>query len=91
MIIYFCVFLGNDFLPHFPSINIRSGGIHKMMAAYQNTIGKTNFNLTDGKRIYWKHVKTLVSTLAENEYANLISEYKMRVRNMNVEKHRQIQ
>lgn len=76
--IFLCFFLGNDFLPHFPSINIRSGGIHKMMAAYQNTIGKTNFNLTDGKRIYWKHVKTLVSTLAENEYSNLISEYKMR-------------
>ena len=76
--IFICFFLGNDFLPHFPSVNIRNGGIHIMMAAYRNTIGKTNNNLTDGKRIYWKYVKKLVEELADQEYNNIMAEYKIR-------------
>jgi len=76
--ILLCFFLGNDFMPHFPSVNIRTGGIHKMTAAYKNTIGKTNNNLTDGKKIFWSHVYTLISYLAEEEHSNLISEYKKR-------------
>lgn len=75
--IFMCFFLGNDFLPHFPAVNIRNGGIHTMMAAYQNTIGKTDNNLTDGKRIYWKNVKKLVRVLAEKEHTLIISEYKL--------------
>ena len=46
MIIYFCVFfLGNDFMPHFPSLNIRTGGIHVILAAYKNLFRKSNNNL----------------------------------------------
>lgn len=78
--IFLCFFLGNDFLPHFPSVNIRNGGIHIMMSAYQNTIGKTNNNLTDGKKIYWKYVRKMVEYLADQEYSNLMSEYKIRER-----------
>jgi 5'-3' exoribonuclease 2 len=54
--IFICFFLGNDFMPHFPSINIRTGGVHKMLNAYKATIG-VNDNLTDGKNIIWKNVR----------------------------------
>ena len=65
--IFLCFFLGNDFMPHFPSVNIRTGGVDKMLNAYKATIGGTNENLTDGKKIYWKNVRKLVNFLAENE------------------------
>ena len=78
--IFMTFFLGNDFMPHFPSINIRTGGVDKMMNAYKATIGLTNENLTDGKTIYWKNVRKLVLFLAELEENNIKIETKSRDR-----------
>ena len=76
--IFLCFFLGNDFMPHFPSVNIRTGGINKMLNAYKATIGGTTEILTDGKTIYWKNVKKLVQHLAKSEEDHLKSEMKLR-------------
>ena len=78
--IFLCFFLGNDFMPHFPSVNIRTGGVDKMLNAYKATIGNTNENLTDGKKIYWKNVRKLVQHLANLEEENIKMETKMRDR-----------
>jgi len=78
--IFLCFFLGNDFMPHFPSVNIRTGGVDKMLNAYKSTIGSTNENLTDGKKIYWKNVRKLVQFLANNEENFFKNETKLRDR-----------
>jgi 5'-3' exonuclease len=83
--IFLCFFLGNDFMPHFPAINIRTGGVDKMLQAYKATIGCTNENLTNGKIIYWKNVRKLVEFLVKNELDFLKQEHKIRDRK---EKHR---
>lgn len=78
--IFLCFFLGNDFMPHFPSVNIRTNGIAKMMNAYKATVGSTNEVLTDGKKIYWKNVRKFVTFLAANEEEYFKNEVKQRDR-----------
>jgi 5'-3' exoribonuclease 1 len=78
--IFLCFFLGNDFMPHFPALNIRTGGIDKMLNAYKDSIGGTNENLTDGKKIYWKNVRKLVQKLADLEEEFIQKEAKLRDR-----------
>jgi len=73
--IFICFFLGNDFLPHFPALNIRTGGVDKMVNAYKATIGETNENLTDGKKIYWGNVRKLVEWLSKLEEEYVITEH----------------
>ena len=78
--IFMCFFLGNDFMPHFPSLNIRTGGIDKMMNAYRE-ITKTSGErlcLTDGTQIYWKNVRALCSFLARHEEKHLKEEIALR-------------
>jgi len=76
--ILLCFFLGNDFMPHFPAINIRTGGVNKMLNAYKATIGSTKEVLTDGKTIYWRNVRKLVTHLAELEEEFIKTETKLR-------------
>ena len=78
--IFICFFLGNDFMPHFPSVNIRTGGVDKMLNAYKATIGGTNDNLTDGKIIFWKNVRKIVQHLALAEEESFKVETKIRDR-----------
>jgi 5'-3' exonuclease len=78
--IFLCFFLGNDFMPHFPSVNIRTGGVDKMLNAYKCTIGNSNENLTDGKKIFWKNVRRLVENLAKSEEDFFKNEAKLRDR-----------
>ena len=76
--IFLCFMLGNDFMPHFPAVNIRTGGIDKLLNAYKATLGGTNENLTDGKNIYWKNVRKLVEQLANMEDEYFKNEMKLR-------------
>lgn len=76
--IFMCFLLGNDFMPHFPALNIRTGGIDKIVNAYKSTIGTSNENLTNGKKIYWKNVRRLIQTLSDSEEEFIRKEYKLR-------------
>ena len=76
--IFLCFFLGNDFMPHFPALNIRTGGIDKLLNAYKATITGKNEILTDGQTICWKNVRKLISFLKDQEENYIRSEMKLR-------------
>jgi 5'-3' exonuclease len=85
--ILLCFLLGNDFLPHFPAINIRIGGIDKLLSAYKTIIGDCNILLTNGQIIYWQNFKKLILYLSDLESQYLIDEHDNRNKLENGEKY----
>jgi 5'-3' exoribonuclease 1 len=71
--IFICFLLGNDFLPHFPALNIRTNGIDKILSAYKSTI--VDKNITDGKQIFWNQFRKFIQYLADKEHDFIKKEY----------------
>lgn len=78
--IFMCFLLGNDFLPHFPSLNIRTRGIDILSAAYSEIFKNKPTGLTNGTSIHWTGLNRLIAKLAEMEEDNLKDEYRIRSR-----------
>lgn len=76
--ILLCFFMGNDFLPHFPALNIRTTGIERIMDAYKSVVGNTNENLTNGDSIKWKNLRKVIMLLASCEEKLIHEEYQIR-------------
>jgi 5'-3' exonuclease len=82
--IFMCFMLGNDFMPHFPALNIRTTGIASLMEAYRATIGadETIIQTTSLNEyvIHWPKYKKLVAYLAAQELTLIRKEHATRDR-----------
>jgi len=78
--VFMCFLLGNDFLPHFPAINIRTHGIDTLIDIYRCHIGKypDRFLISRQNKIQWKIVGILFTELAKLEKEKLLHEYFVR-------------
>jgi 5'-3' exonuclease len=78
--IFLCFFMGNDFLPSFPSLNLRTAGMDRLLDTYRQHIGchrNRQFIGGDGN-IQWKWVHLFVKELARHERVFLLQEYEVR-------------
>ena len=82
--IFMCFMLGNDFMPHFPALNIRTTGIATLMDAYRATIGAGETIIQSPSpgeyAIHWPNYRKLIAHLAAQELTLIRKEHATRDR-----------
>ena len=76
--IFICFLLGNDFLPHFPAINLRRNGMDLLMESYVTAIGKTKEYIIVDDKINWKVFRNMVIEMSTVEQDYLKDEFNYR-------------
>ncbi|KAF0307470.1 5'-3' exoribonuclease 2 [Amphibalanus amphitrite] len=65
--VFMCFFVGNDFLPHLPSLEIREGAIDRLVNLYKQTVYKTGGFLTNSGRVNLQRVQLIMQDLGQME------------------------
>lgn len=67
--VFMCFFVGNDFLPHLPSLEIRDGGIDTLMAIWKDNLPVMGGYLTKDGSVDLEKVQFVLDGLAKQEDA----------------------
>ena len=65
--VFLCFFVGNDFLPHLPSLQIREGALDAIMAMYKNCLPSLDGYLTEKGKINFSNCDVLFRDIAKYE------------------------
>jgi 5'-3' exonuclease len=79
--IFACFLLGNDFMPHFPALNIRTHGNYTILETYRKLFARypdRRFISLESGNIQWKWVKLFLQNLANEEPRLILNEYESR-------------
>ena len=65
--VFLCFFVGNDFLPHLPSLQIREGALDAIMVMYKNLLPSMDGYLTNKGKINFSNCDVLFKDIAKFE------------------------
>eukprot|EP00794_Sanderia_malayensis_P017453 gene17453-19198_t len=65
--VFMCFFVGNDFLPHLPSLEIREGAIDRLVNLYKRCLTRTGGYITENGYVNLQRVQFILKELGEVE------------------------
>jgi 5'-3' exonuclease len=65
--VFFCFFIGNDFMPTLSALDIAEGSLDKLMEFYQKCLPQMQGYITDSGTIHWDRAEPFIWLLAEHE------------------------
>eukprot|EP00003_Mantamonas_plastica_P025926 TRINITY_DN516_c0_g1_i13.p1 TRINITY_DN516_c0_g1~~TRINITY_DN516_c0_g1_i13.p1 ORF type:complete len:1695 (+),score=691.11 TRINITY_DN516_c0_g1_i13:811-5895(+) len=70
--VFICYFIGNDFLPHLPFLDIGEGSLDKLFACYKSSLSKMDDYITNSGDVNLERCNILLQSLVADEIEMLM-------------------
>lgn len=65
--VFFCFFIGNDFLPSLSALDISEGSLDSLIDLYKNHLPSMTDYITEAGTIYWDRAEPFIRMLGDHE------------------------
>ena len=76
--VFFCFFIGNDFLPSLSALDIAEGSLDSLIKLYRRLLPQMDNYITEAGTIHWNRAEPFIQMLGSHEHETFNS----RIRNM---------
>jgi 5'-3' exonuclease len=70
--VFFCFFIGNDFLPSLSALDISEGSLDSLIDLYKKLLPDMNNYITEAGLIYWDRAEPFIKMLGNHEHESFI-------------------